>query len=137
METSAFLKAVNAGKTKLKTLREKQNVARPTTFKVPSEDGVQELEVDLFIKPMSCSDFEEYGSMQWDHTQDPAVRICSPFVAAVIVGARDKDGAAIFDTTHIEFLDDALNVQGVIELAGEVLGGSELDSDSRAEKKPE
>jgi len=137
METSAFLKAVNAGKTKLKTLRKKQNVARPTTFKVPSEDGVQELEVDLFIKPMSCADFEEYGSVQWDHSKDPAVRICSPYVAAVIVGACDKDHVRIFDETHAEFLDDALNAVTVIQLATEILGGSELDSDSRAEKKPE
>ena len=138
MEISAFLKAVNVGKTKLKAIRTAQHTAKAYTFKVPDAEGiVSDLTIDVYTKSLSCSDFEAFSAIQWDHSVEPAKEVCSRYVAAVIVGACDKKGDPIFNTDHVEFLDDPLNAMLIIELATAIFTNSELNSDSRAEKKPE
>ncbi len=138
METSAFKAAVNSGLKNLSKLRKNKDKAINTIFYTADSDGKRvELPVDVYPRRFNCAEWETFMAMQWDHSGEESVKRCSKYIACVIVGARDEKGEPLFDESHIELLDDPMNAMVCIDLATKIFESSEVDSASRAEKKPD
>jgi hypothetical protein len=137
MDFKSFRKAVAVGN---KTIAANQKTPKLMKKSVVyySPDG-KKFEVDVYLKKLTCLDYEQFSAIQYKYDGEDQIKVCSRYSAIVIVGTfEDEEGEVrAFDIENsVAFLECSDNATQTMLLSQAILAKSELTADTQDAKKP-